>query len=133
KNPGAPWLVGTSPLGVPNYNFGAALVYRFKGGPLNGLSFRASATGQGKSLGENGSGPYTRNGITYADDGRDGFYMPGYVIWGLGAGYDFHTTRGRLAHSLTLNLKNMFNKRYVYSNWYPEDGFAFSVGYTVRH
>jgi hypothetical protein len=109
-----------------------ALVYRLQSRRLNGLSLRADFSGQGESLGEYGSGPYVRNGVAYANDGRVNIKQPGYTIFNVGASYAWRAGSNRWRHSVSLNCKNLFDERYSRGNWIPADGFSSSITYSLK-
>ncbi len=134
RNDESPWIVGQLVARGPSpYNYGMAAVYRFQSPRWKGLSLRADFSGQGKSLGEYGSGPYTRNGVTYANDGRVNIKQPGYTIFNAGAGYAWKGAKSRWRHSVALNFKNLFDEAYSRGNWIPADGFSSSFTYTLKH
>lgn len=137
KNKQSPWIVGQMVArGPAPYNYGLAAVYRFQGTRLKGLTLRANFSGQGESLGEYGSGAYTRAGITYENDGRINVKQPGYTIYNVGASYSWRVkgaTKRSWRHTLSLNVKNLFDKQYSRGNWIPADGFSTSLTYTLKH
>lgn len=137
KNRESPWIVGQMVArGPAPYNYGLAAVYRFQGSRLKGLTLRADLSGQGESLGEYGGGPYTRSGITYANDGRVNVKQPGYTIYNIGASYSWRAKgadKRSWRHTLGLNMKNLTNKQYSRGNWIPADGFSTSLTYTLKH
>lgn len=133
RNRESPWVVGQLVARGPSaQNYGVAAIYRIRGGALRGLTLRADTSGRGKALGENGTGPYTRNGVTYANDGRVNVLQPGYTIVNAGASYAWRGAQ-RWRQSLSLNFKNVLDKRYTFGNWIPADGFSVSATYTVKH
>jgi iron complex outermembrane receptor protein len=133
RNDESPWVVGQLVARGPSpYNYGMALVYRLQSRRLNGLSLRADFSGQGESLGEYGSGPYVRNGVAYANDGRVNIKQPGYTIFNVGASYAWRAGSNRWRHSVSLNCKNLFDERYSRGNWIPADGFSSSITYSLK-
>ncbi len=133
KNDESPWVVGQLVArGPSSYNYGMAFVYRFQGTSLNGLSLRADFSGQGESLGEYGGGPYTRAGVTYANDGRINIKQPGYTIFNAGASYIWRGKNKSYRHSVSLNFKNLFDEQYSRGNWIPADGFSYSLTYSIK-
>ncbi|MEY4686483.1 MAG: hypothetical protein RIR76_506 [Verrucomicrobiota bacterium] len=133
KNPERPELVGKpAARGVAPYNFGVRAIYQFQNAALRGFSVRGSIRGQGKSLGEYGGGPYTRNGISYPNDNRVNIWQPAWEVVDVGAGYVWKKPARRWQHSLNLNLKNILNEEYSIGNWSPQDKFSWSLTYSVR-
>lgn len=136
KNNERPWTVGhLVARGPAPYNYGLAIIYRFKTGFLKGLTLRADVKGQGSSLGEVGSGEYTRGGVTYQNDNRINIKQPGFTILNAGASYSFRTGSRSSAfrHTISLNLKNLTDKEYSTGNWIPKDGFTASLSYSLKH
>ena len=133
KNDESPWVVGQLVARGPSpYNYGMAFVYRFQSTRWKGLSLRADFSGQGESLGEYGSGPYVRNGITYANDGRVNIKQPGYTIFNAGASYSWRGQNSRWRHSISFNVKNLFDEQYSRGNWIPADGLSTSFTYSLK-
>lgn len=134
KNPEAPQVVGLPPArGPAPYNYGLALIHRVRGGPLAGLTLRADVSGQGRAIGEYGSGPYTRGGIRYPHDGRQAIWKPAFTVINAGASYAIRARTGRWRHHVSLNLKNLADRQYAIGNWIPADGFSVSLGYSLRN
>lgn len=133
KNPERPERVGL-PLarGPADYNYSCVAVYRFREGTLRGLRLRAAVRGQGKSLGEYAGGPYTRGGITYEHDGRNSIWQPGFTVVDIGASYGWRGKDRRLRHHVSVNVRNLFDRKYSTGNWIPANGINGSVAYTIR-
>jgi iron complex outermembrane receptor protein len=133
RNDEQPWTVGHLVARGPSpYNYGLAVIYRFKSGILNGFTLRADCKGQGHSLGEYGTGRYTRGGVTYENDNRINIKQPGFIIFNAGVSYTFKPGRGNpLRHTFSLNLKNITDREYSTGNWIPRDGFTMSFGYKL--
>ncbi len=137
RNDEMPWTVGKLVARGPSpYNYGLAIVYRFKSGLLNGLTLRADCKGQGYSIGEYGSGPYSRTygGVTYTfeNDNKINIKQPGYVIFNAGISYKVKPDRRKsLTHTFSLNLKNITDKKYTVGNWMPRDDFTINFGYRL--
>ncbi len=133
KNDESPWIVGQLVARGPSpHNYGMAMVYRFQSTRWKGLSLRADFSGQGESLGEYGSGPYVRNGVTYANDGRVNIKQPGYTLVNVGASYSWRGRNSRWRHSVSFNVKNLFDEQYSRGNWIPGDGLSTSFTYSLK-
>lgn len=133
ENPEDPSRVGLPQTRVPNNNYALAVSYRPRQGALEGLSLQLALTGQTKSLGEYGGGPYTRAGVSYADDGRNHIYMPGFTVLDIGASYRWASKSSKFHHRVGVNLRNLLDKQYATGDWLPADGFSVSVSYSLSN
>jgi len=133
KNLENPERVGLPlPRGPADYNFSSVIVYKIGDGRLKGVRLRAAVRGQGKSLGEYGTGPYTRGGITYATDGRNDLWQPSFTRVDIGTSYSWRSGK-RLRHSVSFNVRNLLDKKYSTGNWIPADRINASATYSLRY
>lgn len=96
-------LNGLPPRGVPDWAFGAVLKYDFNRGRLKNSFIGMSTTAQ--------------SNFRYSESSVGGRYrtrVPGYIKYDFNAGYRWKSADKRWSHSLTLVLKNAFDRDYAY-------------------
>lgn len=113
-------LVGVSPDGSPRENLGAVAGYRVMSGRLKGGSFRTAIRHQGASI--------------YSSAFRDSdqrpilLQHPSFTLVDAGVGFEWR--RGRAAHRIDLNVRNVFD-RDAYVQRVAQQPRAFFLSYEL--
>jgi iron complex outermembrane recepter protein len=121
---------------VPKHNAYLATRYNFTEGPLQGLRLNLGVryTGSNFPL-STAPGIVGPDGYIRTNDGRRELKLPGYTLVDLGASYSWRMAGSgrRLNHTVSLNLKNAFDKTYMQSGRRPGDLRGLYAGYTLRY
>mgnify|MGYP006266331883 CR=1 FL=1 len=121
NTPDDPGLEGLPLPRAPRHQGGIAARYQFRDGPLKGLRIVGGIEHFGKILVDIGNP---------MDDRRD-YRQDAYTTLDLGFSYDWQTHERSLAHNVRINLKNVTDEKYYWSNRKPADEFQLIVMYGI--
>src|SRR5581483_4999320 len=109
--------------------------YNFETGPLSGLSAELSATYTGEAYPDSQGGGITnpKTKLIDSNDGRRHIQTPSYTIFNLAFQYRLRPTGSKLQHQFALNVKNLFDRKYITTSRIPGDRLSFDFGYTVTY
>jgi len=145
-------LLGRMPANVARVNAGAAGKYTFSEGPLKGLSVNIGLRYMGYSYASitnsttnatlpnpdgttrtiymaNPNAPGTI--LIVGNDGRRDIRTPAYTTVDVGLSYMWHM--GKIRHRVQLNIRNLFNEKYLNTSAYAADRLAAYVSYILRY
>lgn len=121
---------------VPKHNAYLATRYNFSEGHLKGLRLNLGVryTGSNFPL-STFTGIVDPDGFIRSHDGRRDLKIPGYILVDVGASYSLRMSGSgrRLNHSVSINLKNAFDKDYMQSSRRPGDLRGVYLGYALRY
>lgn len=139
KSASDPAAVGVRLLNAPKRNASLALTYRFRSGPLDGLSCGASVAHVDRYVARYGRGGSEVTGtgtvtdrllLNYGPTNRIEEIRPASTLLDAFVSYDFAT--GRFKHSLGLNVRNLADREWWGSTGRLNDGRAYMVRYGLK-
>jgi outer membrane receptor protein involved in Fe transport len=124
--------VGRRPARTAKMNGGVAGKYNIRSGPLKGLSLNLGFRHTGDSYAQNptGGGTVGADGFVRDHNGGRDIRTPSYTLWEAGAGYEWRM--GKFRHRVRVNLKNIFDKKYIDTSAYAGDRFGAYGTWTLR-
>jgi iron complex outermembrane recepter protein len=128
--------IGRRPRSSPAYRTGGGIRAALPKHILNGmvLTLGITYTGEAPILAPTSGGTASPDGFIRAHNGQRDILIPSYIVWNAGASYRFRTERQadkRLDHRIQVNLKNLFDRKYIATDARAADRFTIVGGYSV--
>lgn len=126
---------GLRQAGVPRHAFAGAFRYQLLTGLSAYVTMRYASDAPTANQNTGWSAP-AGSKLATINNGQAFVFSPAFVVWNLGVQYKFKTTRYLdLSHSVSFDVKNIFNKQYIIpgGDRYLGDPVGFYLTYSLSH